>query len=47
MMQTVAAVCITWGVFHASLYPHQIVAALILIAAVAVVHQVQQQIERS
>src|SRR2546430_4823211 len=23
MMQTLAAVCITWGVFHASLYPHQ------------------------
>jgi drug/metabolite transporter (DMT)-like permease len=42
MMQTLAAVCITWGFFHASLYPHQVVAALILIAAVAMVHHVQQ-----
>src|SRR6266480_809207 len=45
MMQTLAAVCITWGFFHASLYPHQVVAALILIAAVAMVHHVQQQVE--
>jgi DME family drug/metabolite transporter len=45
MMQTLAAVCITWGFFHASLYPHQAVAALILIAAVAMVHHVQRQIE--
>ncbi|PYJ44268.1 MAG: hypothetical protein DME80_06755 [Verrucomicrobia bacterium] len=45
MMQTLAAVCITWGVFHASLYPHQVIAAMVLIAAVAMVHHVQQQIE--
>src|SRR6266478_6136414 len=45
MMQTLAAVCITWGVFHASLYPHQVIAAIVLIAAVAMVHHVQQQIE--
>jgi drug/metabolite transporter (DMT)-like permease len=45
MMQTLAAVCITWGFFHASLHPHQVVAALILIAAVAMVHHVQQHIE--
>ena len=45
MMQTLAAVCITWGVFHASLYPHQEIAAIVLIAAVAMVHHVQQQIE--
>src|SRR5881396_3196335 len=45
MMQTLAAVCITWGFFHASLYPHQVVAALILIAAVAMVHRVQRQAE--
>src|SRR6266581_1734149 len=45
MMQTLAAVCITWGFFHASLYPHQVVAALILIAAVTMVHHVQQQVE--
>jgi len=45
MMQTLAAVCITWGVFHASLHVHQVAAAIILIAAVAMVHQVQQEIE--
>src|SRR5262249_60521356 len=45
MMQTLAAVCITWGFFHASLHSHQVVAALVLIAAVAMVHHVQQQIE--
>jgi drug/metabolite transporter (DMT)-like permease len=47
MMQTLAAVGITWGFFHASLYPHQVVAALILIGAVAMVHHVQQQLEHS
>src|SRR5216117_2799296 len=45
MMQTLAAVCITWGFFHASLHPHQIIAAIVLIAAVAMVHHVQQQVE--
>src|SRR5213594_1343929 len=45
MMQTLAAVCITWGVFHASLHPHQVIAAVVLIAAVAMVHHVQQEIE--
>jgi drug/metabolite transporter (DMT)-like permease len=45
MMQTLAAVCITWGVFHATLHAHQVIAAIMLIAAVAMVHQVQQQIE--
>ena len=45
MMQTLAAVCITWGFFHASLHPHQVIAAFILIAAVAMVHRVQQKIE--
>jgi drug/metabolite transporter (DMT)-like permease len=45
MMQTLAAVCITWGFFHASLHPHQVVAAIILIVAVAMVHHVQQQVE--
>jgi drug/metabolite transporter (DMT)-like permease len=47
MMQTLAAVCITWGFFRASLYPHQVAAALILIAAVDMVHHVQQQLEPS
>jgi len=45
MMQTLAAVCITWCFFHATLHSHQVVAALILIAAVAMVHRVQQQAE--
>jgi drug/metabolite transporter (DMT)-like permease len=45
MMQTLAAVCITWGFFHASLHPHQVTAAIILIAAVAMVQHVQQQVE--
>jgi DME family drug/metabolite transporter len=45
MMQTLAAVCITWGFFHASLHPHQVVAATVLIGAVAMVHHVQQQVE--
>jgi drug/metabolite transporter (DMT)-like permease len=45
MMQTLAAVCITWGIFHATLHAHQVIAALILIAAVAMVHHVQQKIE--
>jgi len=47
MMQTLAAVCITWGIFHATLHAHQVIAAIILIGAVAMVHHVQQQIEPS
>jgi len=47
MMQTLAAVCITWGIFHATLHAHQVIAALILIVAVAMVHHVQQQVETS
>jgi drug/metabolite transporter (DMT)-like permease len=45
MMQTLAAVCITWGFFHASLHPHQVIAAIVLIATVAMVNHVQQQVE--
>jgi len=45
MMQTLAAVCITWGFFHAALRPHQIVAAIILIAAVALVQRAQAAVE--
>jgi drug/metabolite transporter (DMT)-like permease len=45
MMQTLAAVCITWGFFHASLHPHQVIAAIVLIGAVAMVHHVQDQVE--
>ncbi len=43
MMQTLAAVCITWGFFHAALYPHQVIAALVLISAAAMVQRVQEQ----
>jgi len=45
MMQTLAAVCITWGIFHANLHLHQVIAAIVLIAAVAMVHHIQQQVE--
>ena len=45
MMQTLAAVSITWGFFHAALRPHQVVAALVLMAAVAMVQKVQSRVE--
>src|SRR5438270_2105010 len=45
MMQTLAAVCITWGFFHAALRLHQIVAAAVLMAAVAMVQRVQAKAE--
>jgi drug/metabolite transporter (DMT)-like permease len=45
MMQTLAAVCITWGIFHATLHAHQVIAAIMLIAAVAMVHHAQYQVE--
>ena len=45
MMQTLAAVCITWGFFHAALRPHQVLAALVLMAAVAMVQRVQARAE--
>ncbi len=44
MMQTLAAVVITWGFFHAALRPHQIVAAIVLMAAVAMVQRVQAKV---
>src|SRR3954454_9103960 len=47
MMQTLAAVCITWGFFQAALRPHQIVAAIILIAAVAMVQRAQAALENA
>jgi len=43
MMQTLAAVCITWGFFHAALRPHQVIAALVLMGAVAMVQRVQSR----
>jgi drug/metabolite transporter (DMT)-like permease len=45
MMQTLAAVCITWGFFHAKLHPHQVVAALLLMAAVFMVQKAQAAVE--
>ena len=45
MMQTLAAVCITWGFFHATLHPHQIGAAIVLMAAVFMVQKAQAAIE--
>jgi drug/metabolite transporter (DMT)-like permease len=45
MMQTLAAVCITWGFFHATLRLHQILAGLVLMAAVAMVQRVQAAVE--
>src|SRR3954452_13840874 len=47
MMQTLAAVCITWGFFHAALRPHEIVAAIILIVAVAMVQRAQAPVENA
>jgi drug/metabolite transporter (DMT)-like permease len=44
MMQTLAAVCITWGFFHAALRPHQVIAALVLMVAVAMVQRVQSEV---
>ncbi len=46
MMQTLAAVCITWGFFHAALRPHQIAAAIVLIAAVTMVQRAQASVEQ-
>jgi drug/metabolite transporter, DME family len=45
MMQTLAAVCITWGFFHATLELHQVVAGLILMAAVTMVQKTQREAE--
>lgn len=45
MMQTLAAVVITWGYFGAALAPHQIVAALVLVIAVALVQHAQADVE--
>jgi drug/metabolite transporter (DMT)-like permease len=46
MMQTLAAVCITWGFFHASLHFQQVVAGLVLMAAVAMVQREQERYDR-
>ncbi len=41
MMQTLAAVAITWGFFRAALHVHQVVAAIVLMAAVFMVQKAQ------
>ncbi|MDB4955727.1 MAG: hypothetical protein JWO36_3296 [Myxococcales bacterium] len=43
MMQTLAAGIITWGFFHAALGPLQVVAAIVLVIAVALVQRAQEQ----
>src|SRR6195256_827567 len=45
MMQTLAAVCITWGFFHAALHWHQVIAGIVLMAAVAMVQRAQSAVE--
>src|SRR5437773_5273411 len=45
MMQTLAAVCITWGFFHAALHWHQLIAGIMLMAAVAMVQRAQAAVE--
>src|SRR5882757_2845671 len=47
MMQTLAAVCITWGFFHAALHWHQVIAGIVLMAAVAMVQRAQAAVETS
>jgi DME family drug/metabolite transporter len=44
MMQTLAAVCITWGFFHATLHWHQVIAGIVLMAAVAMVQRAQANV---
>jgi hypothetical protein len=47
MLQTLAAVCITWGFFHATLHRHQVVAAMVLMAAVTMVQRTQAAVENA
>jgi drug/metabolite transporter (DMT)-like permease len=42
MMQTLVAVVITWTVFHDALLWYQVIAAVVLMAAVAMVQRAQQ-----
>lgn len=42
MLQTLAAVCITWGFFHAALHWHQVVAGIVLMTAVAMLQKAQE-----
>jgi drug/metabolite transporter (DMT)-like permease len=45
MMQTIAAVAITWGWFHKALEWYQVLAALALMFAVAMVQRAQATVE--
>jgi drug/metabolite transporter (DMT)-like permease len=45
MMQTLAAVVVTWGFFHAALQPLQVFAGVVLMLAVAMVQRVQAKVE--
>jgi drug/metabolite transporter (DMT)-like permease len=45
MMQTLAAVCITWGFFRAALHWHQVIAGMVLMAAVTMVQRAQAAVE--
>src|SRR6266516_135460 len=47
MMQTLAAVFITWGFFHAALHWHQVIAGIALMVAVAMVQRAQAAAEPS
>ncbi len=47
MLQTLAAVCITWGFFHAALHWHQVIAGLILMVAVTMVQRVQARVNEA
>ena len=47
MMQTLAAVCITWGFFHAALHWHQVIAGIVLMGAVTMVQRAQAAVETS
>ena len=46
MLQTLAAVCITWGFFHARLQLHQVIAGLVLMAAVVMVQRAQSAMDK-
>jgi drug/metabolite transporter, DME family len=41
MFQIVAALFVTWGIFHQTLLPHQIIAAVVLIVAVYQINRIQ------
>ncbi len=47
MLQTLAAVCITWGFFHAVLRTSQMIAGIVLMAAVVMVQKAQGAVEKA